>query len=299
MNSLRWLHNLTKNLIRSNTLREYDKIIQEQINEGIIGKVSETKISESGKEFYLPHRPVIWESAEATKIKIVYDASAKPNKDSVSLNECLETGPPLQNSLWNILLRSRFRPILLWGDIEKIFLQIRMRESESVKIWVKNSDPSVIEINRFTRLVFGLTQSPFILEGTLKDHYEYYINEYPTFIEAISEDIYVDDLVSGSNTIEELEVIKQKSIELFWKDGFHLHKRHSNIPSLQSSNIKSESEFTYAKEKFKNTADLTKILGEPRDKNRDNLSIVVPEFNEKFITKRNVLSHVASIYDPR
>ena len=105
MNSLRWLHNLTKNLIRSNTLREYDKIIQEQINEGIIGKVSETKTSEKGKEFYLPHRPVIRESAEATKIKIVHDASAKPNKDSVFLNECLETGPPLQNSLWDILIR--------------------------------------------------------------------------------------------------------------------------------------------------------------------------------------------------
>ena len=34
------------------------------------------------------------------------------------------------------------------------------------------------------------------------------------------------------------------------------------------------------------------------DKNRDNLSIVVPEFNEKLITKRNVLSYIASIYDP-
>ena len=46
---------------------------------------------------------MIRESAETTKIRIVYDASAKPNKDSVSLNECLETGPPLQNSLWDIL----------------------------------------------------------------------------------------------------------------------------------------------------------------------------------------------------
>ena len=170
MNSLRWLHNLIKNLIRSNTLREYDKIIQEQINEGIIGKVSETKTSEKETEFYLPHRPVIWESAEATKIKIVYDASAKPNKDSVSLNECLETGPPLQNSLWDILIRSRFRPILLCGDTEKTFLQTRIREFERDELrfyWVKYSDPSVIEINRFTSLVFGLTQSPFILEGTL------------------------------------------------------------------------------------------------------------------------------------
>ena len=127
--------------------------MQEKINEGIIEKVSETKISEMGKEFYLPHRIVIRESAEATKIRIVYDASAKPNKDSVSLSECLETGPPLQNSRWDILIRSRFRPILLCGDIEKAFLQIRIRKSERDLLrfhWVKSSDPGVIEINRLT-----------------------------------------------------------------------------------------------------------------------------------------------------
>ena len=150
-------------------------------------------------------------------------------------------------------------------DIEKAFRRIRIRESERDVLrfyWVKNFDPRVIEINRFTHLLFSLTQSPFILEGTLKEHFRYDINEYPTLIEAISNDMYIDELVSGSNTIEEVEVIKQKSIELFRKGGFNLHKWHSNIlPSLQSSNIKSESELTYAKEKFKNTADLTKILG--------------------------------------
>ena len=83
--------------------------------------------------------------------------------------------------------------------------------------WVKNSDPSIIEINRFTRLVFGLIQSPFILEGTLKEHFHYCINEYPTLTEAISEDMYVDDLVSGSKTIEEVEVVKQKSMSYFSK----------------------------------------------------------------------------------
>ena len=66
------------------------------------------------------------------------------------------------------------------------------------------------------------------------------------------------DLLSGSNTIEELEVIKQISIALFQKGGFDLHKLHSNIPSLQSSNTKSESEITYTKEKIKNTAILQK-----------------------------------------
>ena len=45
-------------------------------------------------------------------------------------------------------------------------------------------------------------------------------------------------------------------------------------------------------------ADVTKILGVPCDKNRDNLTVVLPEFNEKLITKRNVLSYITYIYDP-
>ena len=74
---------------------------------------------------------------------------------------------------------------------------------------------------------------------------------------------------------EEVEVIKQTSIDLFQKGGINLHKWQPNIPSLQPSIIKSESKLTYVKEKFKNTADLTKILGVPWDKIRDNLSVCV------------------------
>ena len=40
-----------------------------------------------------------------------------------------------------------------------------------------------------------------------------------------------------------------------------------------------------------------KKLGVPWDKNLDNLSIVVRESYEKLITKRNVSSYIASIYD--
>ena len=35
------------------------------------------------------------------------------------MNECLETGPSLQNSLWDGLIRSRFRPILMYRDKKK------------------------------------------------------------------------------------------------------------------------------------------------------------------------------------
>ena len=67
----------------------------------------------SERVFYLPHRPATREPTETTKMIIVFNASAKVCQTSTSLNECLETDPPLQNRLWNILIRSRFRTILL------------------------------------------------------------------------------------------------------------------------------------------------------------------------------------------
>ena len=114
-------------------------------------------------------------AAQTTKVRIVYDASAKSSSKNVSLNECLETGTLLQNLIWDILTKSRFRPILLRGDIEKAFLQIRIREFERDVLrfqWVNSLESKNIKILRFTRLVFGLTQSPFILEGTLNKHFE-------------------------------------------------------------------------------------------------------------------------------
>ena len=78
----------------------------------------------------MPHKAVVRESAQTAKIGIVYYASAKPNSNSASLNDCLETGPSLQNLLWDILVRTRLRPILLCGDIEKAFLQIRIRGND-------------------------------------------------------------------------------------------------------------------------------------------------------------------------
>ena len=57
---------------------KYNKIIQKQINEGMVEKVNETKTSEKRKEFYLPRKPVIRESAEIPKIKIAWMNAWKP-----------------------------------------------------------------------------------------------------------------------------------------------------------------------------------------------------------------------------
>ena len=84
---------------------QYENITKEQLAEGITKRVTSQP---NGKEYYIPHKPVIRENAESKKMRIVYDASAKSNCFSPSLNECLETGPTLQNLVWSVLVSNRF-----------------------------------------------------------------------------------------------------------------------------------------------------------------------------------------------
>ena len=82
-------------------------------------------------------------------MRIVFDASARESGKSPSLNDCLETGPPLQNLLWNVLVRNRLKPIALSADLKKAFLQvlIRVEDRDSLRFhWIKNKDPSDIEV---------------------------------------------------------------------------------------------------------------------------------------------------------
>ena len=74
-------------------------------------------IQKSEKPFFLPHRSVIREYAESTKLRIVSETSAKASKNTVSLSECLETGPTLQNSFYDIIVRSQNETHhIVWRD---------------------------------------------------------------------------------------------------------------------------------------------------------------------------------------
>ena len=143
---------------------KYDNIIKKQLAEGIIERVTSQP---NGKEYYISPKLVISENAESTIMRIVYDASAKSNCSSPSFNECLETGPALQNLLWKRLVRNRFFPVALCGDIKQAFLQVRIKEEDRDALrfhWMKEKDPKQIATLRFTR---ALVRSPFIFGGTL------------------------------------------------------------------------------------------------------------------------------------
>ena len=97
-------------------LERHNDIIQTQLSQGIVERADE--VVKDGREFYIPHKAVLRENAESKKIRIVYDASARAYASAPSLNECLEIGPPLQDQLWNVLIRNRFYPVAITGDLK-------------------------------------------------------------------------------------------------------------------------------------------------------------------------------------
>lgn len=57
-------------------------------------------------DYYLPHHAVVKESSTTTKVRVVFDGSAKSTTGK-SLNDILAPGPTTQPELFDILLRLR------------------------------------------------------------------------------------------------------------------------------------------------------------------------------------------------
>ena len=85
-------------------LEKYNDTIQEQIRAGIVEDVPSEA---GGPVHYLPHHAVIHTDKSTTKLRIVYDASAKQDERTPSLNECLHVGPKFNQKLFDILIRFR------------------------------------------------------------------------------------------------------------------------------------------------------------------------------------------------
>ena len=219
--SLRRLQDLIVKLQKSLDLSETNNIFSNQLKEGIVEKVNKN-IPSNMPEFYLPHKPIVRENAGSTKVRIVYDASMRADNQSKSLNEYLEPGPNLQNQIWKTLVRTRFNPVAIYGDLKQAFLQIRIQETcrDALRFyWIKDHNPQKIEIYRFTRLVFGLIQSPFVLDATVQHHLQNYINKFEELVKEIMEDLYVDDLVTGGDKITNFQTIKTQLYKYSKKQG--------------------------------------------------------------------------------
>ena len=206
---------------------------------GIIEKVESSKTSHPGpgKTNYLPHHPVISRDKETTKLRVVYDASAKMNGNP-SLNDCLYSGPSLLPSIADVLMRFRFHKVALVADIEKAFLMVSISPSDRDAlrfIWlddIHKDNPKEV-VYRFCRVVFGVTSSQFLLNATKKQHLQKYANGNPELVKALLNSLYVDDMTSGESTVERGFDLFVNSRKIMAEGGFNLRKWQSNSPQLR------------------------------------------------------------------
>ena len=123
------LVNVCKKMERDEKLKkDYEEIIEKRLELEIIETAPEEPTGE--RVYCMPLKPVVRDEATSTKVRIVFDASAKPPLNTNSVNDCMFTGPPLQPLLWDILIRARMAPQLILADIQKAFLQIGLKEED-------------------------------------------------------------------------------------------------------------------------------------------------------------------------
>ena len=307
-------------------LQEYNKVIQEQLQRGIVEVVSEEQHQQEDKIHYLPHHPVVRKDKTTTKLRVVYDASSK-SQDHPSLNDCLYAGPSFEQSILDILLRFRTYPIAMAADVEKAFLMISIAPEDRNALrflWPADitEDPPNIQTLRFTRVVFGVTCSPFLLNATVRHHVQKYQKEDPAFVKTVLDSIYVDDVTFGAEDEEAAYQLFTKTRLRLAEAHFNLRKFRSNSTSLQHQidtqedpqlkkpvlTTTSEEDQSYAKTTLgvkgeEDGREEQKILGVRWNYREDRLSLGTEELAQQLEkqttpTKREVVAAAAKIFDP-
>jgi len=161
---IRRLNQLKARLQKKPSLfKEYDDTFKTQLASGIIEPVPLSEL-EATPSHFLPHHGVIREDRDTTKLRIVFDGSAKSDPKFFSLNDCLENGPNLAPLIFDVLLKFRQHKVGITADIEKAFHQILIKSEDRNMLqlnWFENIDsvPMKAVQYRFCRLVFGLHQA--------------------------------------------------------------------------------------------------------------------------------------------
>ena len=116
--------------------------------------------------------------------------------------------------------------MVLAGDIKKAFLQIPIHESEidALRFHWRPSHLPEVETYQFTRVLFRLAPSPFLLRGVLECHLDAWTKKYPQETEHLRRSFYVKELVSVGQDVQQARTRKEIAMDIMNDASFELHK---------------------------------------------------------------------------
>ncbi|KAI3375601.1 hypothetical protein L3Q82_003921 [Scortum barcoo] len=286
----------------------YSDVIKDYLQQGICEDVPANTLQEENPEsvkYYMPHHAVLREDKITTKLRVVFDASSHED-GSPSLNDCLLTGPNLNPNLLDVLIKFRLHQIAFTADITKAFLQIALAEKDNDAVrflWLQGPPTKDCEndlrILRMSRVVFGVSPSPFLLAATIRKHIKQYETEQPKTVEALRECLYVDDFITSSSDVDEALSVTTKAKEILSHAGMNLCKWITNSPELRAKWTERGMEHTT---ETATCGNVLKVLGLVWRSEKDDfvydLKGLLDIMKGKENTKRNVLQTSARIFDP-
>ena len=179
---------------------EVDKVMLEYLELGHAEEVLLQDLDKhESKVFYLPMHLVCKGSSSTTKVKTVFDASAK-SASGVSLNDTLLVGPTVHSPLLDVLIRFRFYCISLVTDVSKMYRAIELESNDRDYhrfVW-RSKESDIIKDYRMTRLTFGVSALCFAANMSAKQNSIDYMSEFPVATKMVTESFYVDDGFSRS-----------------------------------------------------------------------------------------------------
>ncbi|XP_072380728.1 uncharacterized protein [Diabrotica undecimpunctata] len=292
--------NLEKRFNQNNNFQiQYSQFIKEYISLNHMTKIDMSQDNPNKTYYYLPHHGVLKEESITTKLRVVFDGSCA-SSTGYSLNDLQYIGPKVQNDIISILLRFRMFRYVVSADITKMYRQILIHnDHKSLQriVWRDNpeQDLSVYELNTVT---YGTTSAPYLAIKCLQTLAQEHINSFPLASQTILKDFYVDDLLTGSNSISELIQTCQEVSFILNSAGFPLRKWTSNNPNVLQTISSNDDSLAILK---LGQNDASKTLGIYW---YSQLDILKYSINKNIypltssLTKRQVLSDIAQIYDP-
>ncbi|XP_065082000.1 uncharacterized protein LOC135704456 [Ochlerotatus camptorhynchus] len=251
--------------------------------------------------YFLPHHAVYKESSSTTKIRVVFDASAKTTS-GLSLNDALETGPTVQNDLITILLRFCCFPVAITADVPKMYRQVYVHKDDRKyqrTLWLNsNNEVGTFEL---TTVTYGCSSAPYLATRTLMQLAKDEASELPLAARVIEDNSYIDDFLTGANTEQEVIEICKQLTELLRRGGFGVHKFCSNSEVVRNS-IPVELQETLLNVEDADINSVIKTLGLIWNPNDDYFTFIVNPLDGRLPnpipTKRSVLSAIGLLFDP-
>lgn len=269
---------------------EYCKVMQEYIDLGHMVHVSD----DHNQGYYMPHHTVVKASSTTTKVRVVFNASAKTDK-GISLNDVLLTGPTIQDTLFTIFLRFRSYIYAMTSDIAQMYRQIYVHPDHykyQQMFYYYNNKISTYQMRRVT---FGVSSAPFLAIRTLHKLADDEAHNFPKASKILKRDFYVDNLLTGANSLDEILQLRDELIQLVRKGGFELRQWASNHKHA----LDNFDQRTLDLDCAINDDPVSKTLGVAWNSLTDSFIFTVNPIDPlSKITKRTILSNIARIFDP-